>query len=278
MATLKQLRDAAKELHDVMNLDELLAADAYYAEAKKYIREAAEFIAPDDTFSDATQKVIDAVLDETPDAPMLEENEAVDDLNETAPEDDMPEGDIKAILLDGIADAKTMAELKDIVKYQDIFAPMRNEMTKYKSKDALREAMLAFLNNAPEPEAPVEEAPVETVEETVAATVIEKAPVIEKPKPEKKKVSAPEKHAEKSAKDETSEEGDVLLKGDTFTRIDAVCEALKLLKPQTIDEWCTVADELYAKRGGKLNMKQSRRRVNQAINVLRNFEIDFPHE
>ena len=132
---MKDLIKAGKELNDLLFDDDEINVKGTKEEMETQIKEAAELIDPTkDTVSDETKAVLEE-LDVWPE----EEGEKE---GEKEPSDN---------LVDQINDAATMKELKIIAKDLDEFKSLRGILTKYKTKDDLREVMLEMLEEG-EPE------------------------------------------------------------------------------------------------------------------------------
>ena len=67
-------------------------------------------------------------------------------------------------------------------------------------------------------------------------------------------------------------------KTGSYTRIDAVCDALKTKKPKTIKEWVKATNEVYISKGGTANDSESMMMLKYASKVLTHFDIKFPAE
>ncbi len=115
------------------------------------------------------------------------------------------------------------------------------------------------------PEEPEEE---EETEEVEAEEEKEKEGpeevVEEKPQTKSKPAPAPKKGAQKPANPSEFRKADM-----EETRIGVAALVVKnAKKPLTIDEWIKKADEMYVKKGGSSNPKESRYAVNVAIKAL----------
>ena len=136
---MKDLIKAGKELNDLLFDDDEINVKGTKEEIETQIKEAAELIDPTkDAVSDETQAVLEE-LGVWPD--------------EKGDKEDPGDN-----LVDQINDAATMKELKIIAKDLDEFKSLRGILTKYKTKDDLREVMLETLEEG-EPEKKEEKKP-----------------------------------------------------------------------------------------------------------------------
>lgn len=139
---MKDLIKAGKELNDLLFDDDEINVKGTKEEMEAQIVEAAELIDPTkDVISDETKAVLEG-LDVWPD----EKGDEGEKEGEDEPGDN---------LVDQINDAPTMKGLKIIAKDLDEFKSLRGILTKYKTKDDLREVMLEMLEDEgkePEPE------------------------------------------------------------------------------------------------------------------------------
>lgn len=59
---------------------------------------------------------------------------------------------------------------------------------------------------------------------------------------------------------------------ESYTRIDAVCEALKTKKPKTVDAWIAAANALMEANGGQANNAETRTQIKKVQLTLRHFD------
>ena len=64
----------------------------------------------------------------------------------------------------------------------------------------------------------------------------------------------------------------------SYTRIDAVCDALKTKKPKTVKDWIKATNEVYIGKGGSANDSESAMMIKYASKTLSHFDIAFPAE
>ena len=67
-------------------------------------------------------------------------------------------------------------------------------------------------------------------------------------------------------------------KTGSYTRIDAVCDALKTKKPKTVKDWIKATNEVYIGKGGSANDSESAMMIKYASKTLSHFDIAFPAE
>jgi TATA-binding protein-associated factor Taf7 len=67
-------------------------------------------------------------------------------------------------------------------------------------------------------------------------------------------------------------------KTGSYTRIDAVCDALKTKKPKTVKDWIKATNEVYISKGGSANDSESAMMIKYASKTLSHFDIAFPAE
>ena len=67
-------------------------------------------------------------------------------------------------------------------------------------------------------------------------------------------------------------------KTGSYTRIDAVCDALKTKKPKTVKDWIKATNEVYISKGGSANDSESAMMIKYAAKTLSHFDIAFPAE
>jgi|GEM_PF-5042021 len=67
-------------------------------------------------------------------------------------------------------------------------------------------------------------------------------------------------------------------KTGSYTRIDAVCDALKTKKPKTVKDWVKATNEVYIEKGGSANDSESSMMIKYASKVMTHFDVKFPTE
>ena len=67
-------------------------------------------------------------------------------------------------------------------------------------------------------------------------------------------------------------------KTGSYTRIDAVCDALKTKKPKTVKDWIKATNEVYIGKGGSANDSESSMMIKYASKVMTHFDVKFPTE
>ncbi len=189
----EELIKVAKELNELMQLDPPINLKASAAVVEKKIKEAAAFLTPDDVVTEPTMHALQQLgvwLDQ--EAPAEEEEE----VEEPSPEEKryIEEG---LSLEEEVEQAEKLKDLKDIVQTEKLFEPIRGEVTKYKSAEALRGKMLKMLEPVaeekpePAPKPKKEKVKAEKKGPGVIATIVS---LIEKSG--KKGISKDEIHAE----------------------------------------------------------------------------------
>lgn len=142
MLSLKQLRSAATEINRVLGCDPPIDIDGTVDEIVLGIRTASTLIEPTDFFSKSTKVVIDElspIKTPTAEEPEPEEKKA-EVLKEETP-DDLDEEEDDYDVLEQIAKATQINDLKKLVKDNDKFKSLRKHLTSYKSIDILRTDM-----------------------------------------------------------------------------------------------------------------------------------------
>ncbi len=234
--SIKQLISAADEMCEVMLIDETPEPESSEETLKEWLQAAGDLYDPEK----------DTFSEETMD--ILDK--AGITLNAGEPKGDEPPED--ETLLDQLDAEDDMRELKAMVKANDEFKSLRSSITKYKAgqEEDLKEAMFVLLQPDDEPK-----------EETTPA---KKVPAKKEPaaKAPAKKVPVKKTPAKKSE--------------PKYIRVDSLCEVLKDNEPGTFDEWVEAADDLYAEKGGKSNLKECRFAANSVAGTLTHFKIDVP--
>jgi len=67
-------------------------------------------------------------------------------------------------------------------------------------------------------------------------------------------------------------------KTGSYTRIDAVCDALQTKKPKTVKDWVKATNDVYIEKGGSANDSESTMMIKYAMKVLTHFDVKFPAE
>lgn len=149
MTTTKQLRAAAEEMIEVMDLrddnDNLLSIDKKTNEQDliAFIKKAADMI-EDDDFSEETQEIIDNVI--IGDSEPKKETGKKSAKKQPEPEPEPEE----YTLIEEIEDADSLKALIFIAKTNDEFKILAKKLITYKKVDVLRNDMLAILKTEPE--------------------------------------------------------------------------------------------------------------------------------
>lgn len=295
---LKQLKKAAQEMIDLLELSEhgeviVFEDDVDQEEVERVINLAIPLIEigqntddngkviPADKFSKETQEVLDGMeaYQDVVKAFKAKSKKAAakpaakKPAKEVEPEEDpeetteVPAEEDEHIteLREEIEDADKLSELKEIANTNKEFKSLLNTLTKFTKPDPLREAMNELLDKVAEK---TEEDPEEKKPAKKAAPVAKKLVVeedVEEKKPAAKK-PAVEKKAALAKKEPKS----------SYTRIDAVCDALKTRKPKTVEAWIAASNEEYVENGGSENDKESLTMIKYAQKVLSHFDVDCP--
>jgi hypothetical protein len=151
--TTKQLRAAAEEMIDMMNLQDndgntlVIDKKTNDQDLIAFIKKAADMIDGDE-FSEETQEVIDAIMsgDFEPKKEIGKKPTKKQPEPEPEPEEDS--------LIEEIEDAESLKALIVIAKKNDEFKSLVKKLVTYKKMDILRKDMLAILEEEPEPEEP----------------------------------------------------------------------------------------------------------------------------
>jgi len=97
--------------------------------------------------------------------------------------------------------------------------------------------------------------------------IASKAPIIKEDKGGKEKPAAPKEKRTPPPR-----------KTGSYTRIDAVCDALKTKKPKTVKDWVKATNEVYIEKGGSANDSESSMMIKYASKVMTHFDVKFPTE
>ena len=97
--------------------------------------------------------------------------------------------------------------------------------------------------------------------------IASKAPIIKEDKGGKEKPAAPKEKRTPLPR-----------KTGSYTRIDAVCDALKTKKPKTVKDWVKATNEVYIEKGGSANDSESSMMIKYASKVMTHFDVKFPTE
>jgi len=249
MINEKSLRNAAKELQEVMGLEPTLDVKAKLPVLTEQVKEAIGQIDPNvDVFSDQTQAVIDELSgaeEEEEEAPVTKKKAPAKKAPEPEPdeEEDEEKEEEEVSLEDQIQAAQKLSELTAIAKANPEFKALRAKLSGYTKASQLKAVMLGVI--IPEDEEEEEEVP---------------AP--------KKKVTTPAKKAA-PVEDEDEEEEKPKKKGlPSFvptkqtigtSRMIECAKAMQTIKgSQTIDVIADLADKRFIKAGGTSNVKQSK--------------------
>jgi hypothetical protein len=255
MISEKALRTAAKELQDVMGLDPAINLKAKVADLLAEVtNDAIPQIQEGDSFSEATQAVIDEIKGGEPEeeeapvkkvvakkkpAPVEEEVEEEPEPEEAVEEDDD--------LATQIADAQKVSDLAIIVKANSEFKSLKAKLATFTKASVLKAAMLELL---PEPEEEPEPEPVKKMAGKVANAAIKK-PAVE----EEEEEETPTKKPAGKGKTPFVSTKETL----GTTRGIEVFKAMQSIKgSQTIDAIAAIADAKFVKAGGASNLKQSK--------------------
>jgi hypothetical protein len=265
MINEKSLRNAAKELQEVMGLEPALDIKAKLPVLAEQVKEAIKQIDPAiDTFTDETQVVIDELGGaEEEEAPTPKKKVAGKKAPEPVEEEEEEEEEETEAdtLEEQIEAAIKLSELTAIVKANGEFKSLRAKLSGYTKASQLKAAMVTLL--APEEEEEEEEAPPAKMAKKIANAPIRK-PAVEEEEEEEPK---PKKAAGKKPNFVKAE----------FTRGDAVCEIIKSgVKVKTREEVAVKADALFVKKGGSANIKETRAQAKKILPALAYFDIEVP--
>lgn len=166
-------------------------------------------------------------------------------------DDDDDDDNLMDDLIEAVEATEKIADLKDLVKTNDTFKPLRTKLVTFKTADTLREAMLDIIDG---------------LEKVDNDDDNDNKPSKTPDKSEKKNTpTPPAKKAEKTPP---------APKKESMSRIDAVAIALRDHKPKTVAKWIECADTVF----GRENENESRMMIKYAQKVLSKFDIDFPTE
>lgn len=278
-----ELVNTAKELTELLfkgeGVDPPIDITLPAPELGKQILEASELILKKDQLTPATMKTLKALFLEELD--YLEGKKMVDGeekewsvtdyfmhlgLLEDAviPED---EDSLPGLVIN----AETMRELKDLSKSYDEFKPIRGVLTKYKTVDELRKAMMEMLE-----EEKVEVDPIEEEKKRVPAEKAELKPKMEVVKEEEKepvkKKPIVEKEPQKTTTPKIKKEQKI--KEEKFTRVMAIATVLKKNPKLASEKVIEQSDALYSKKtNAASNLKQTQRYYSKIMQVLEIFEL-----
>lgn len=241
----KSLITTAKELQEILELKPELDVSLDPKELTIQVKEAATLLEADDSITEETTQALRELFPDSSglNKKVIEVFAVLEILGKEGQEDEKP-GEPKDVkeddLFTEVDNAERMKDLKDIAKSNDEFKTIRGELSKYKSTESLRTAMLDVLDGS-EPE----------------KTEPETAPKKDEVKPvEKKKVDKFEKES------------------SIISRSDAVAQAIRKLckRGATIQEIMSKSDEIYVQAGGKSNPTATN--VNRyALHALVEFDV-----
>ena len=264
MINEKSLRNAAKELQEVMGLEPALDVKAKLPVLTEQVKEAIGQIDPNvDVFSDQTQAVIDELSgaeEEEEEAPVTKKKAPAKKAPEPEPdeEEDEEKEEEEVSLEDQIQAAQKLSELTAIAKANPEFKALRAKLSGYTKASQLKAVMLGVI--IPEDEEEEEEVP---------------AP--------KKKVTTPAKKAAPVEEDENepvpSKKGKLpnfvptkeTLGTNRGIEVAKVMQAIK--GAQTIDELANLADKNFVKKGGSSNLKQAKNIIKNLLQVAEEWGI-----
>lgn len=165
MLSEKQLRNAVKELNDLLGVD----MDVQFSSVEKItetLREAIVLIQPGDTVEDSTLAVIQEITpleDLTLERVVTKTKEKYTiagvlgiKVENAEGEGKKDEKDDTSTLVEDIKAASRLRDLKDIATEYDQFKAIRGKLSSFKTVDDLREEMLGVLTGKEEAPAPVE--------------------------------------------------------------------------------------------------------------------------
>ena len=116
-------------------------------ELVEQILEAVTFIEPDDKIEEDTKRLLGEFVEEHSDEFTEKQVEVFVEIGLTETEEDKePEEAQEPTLEEEVEDAQTLKQLKDIVKANDEFKPLRGVITKYKTAKDLKDVMLDVLS------------------------------------------------------------------------------------------------------------------------------------
>ena len=241
---LDKLAEAAEDLNEVLGCDPAIETEGVTkSDLEGKIKEASGLIDPDeDVFKPATISVLES-LGVSP----FEAAEELAEEEEEPEDEEEQEGIDDPTLEEVIASTKKRAALKQIVREEPAFEPLRKKMSKYTTVSSLKAAMKAQLekaNGKKEPEAaPKKEAP-------------------------KKEAPAPKAKADKKPA------------ANGYSRIDSVCDAIKTDKVKDFKDLVAISNNIYIEKKGPSadNVAEARTMARYVVKTLRHFGVSVPEE
>jgi len=234
---IEKIVGAVKDLNKVLGLEPPIPTkDVKEKELITALSEVVDMIDETDEIKDSTREVLVQLGFIQPD--VEDDDEDVEDV-----EDVQPTSPTLEELMDLIADCNSTKELKELLKSESELFDGFTPSAKVKNVIDLRTAMLDFLEKDVDVEEVEEVEDVEDVKDTT-----EKVEKVKKPV--KKEVKEKPEKTEKVKENQTASE--------KYTRVTAICITIANLKsPVTKDELNELSDSLYAKNGGKSNLREN---------------------
>ena len=256
---LDKLAEAAEDLNEVLGCDPAIETEGVTkSDLEGKIKEASGLIDPDeDVFKPATISVLES-LGVSP----FEAAEELAEEEEEPEDEEEQEGIDDPTLEEVIASTKKRAALKQIVREEPAFEPLRKKMSKYTTVSSLKAAMKAQLekaNGKKEPEA---------------------APKTKAPKKEAAKKEAAKKEAPKKEAPAPKAKADKKPAANGYSRIDSVCDAIKTDKVKDFKDLVAISNNIYIEKKGPSadNVAEARTMARYVVKTLRHFGVSVPEE